>query len=159
MLLNCLSVYIIMKYFISHPQIHLISCIQKCSQAPLKKKTTTNKFIFLFSLSEKKPCGIVEDVLHKHDPLFMVLWRRSWRKISVATQALALSSAGGSSQPGWGLPAAVQHALPHAVVVRAGASPAQRGRGLAAPAHRRADLPGHQRRLTAGDEAQPYRTD
>lgn len=45
-------------------------------------------------------------------------------------------STGGPSQPGRGLPAAVQHALPHAVVVRAGAASAQRGRGLASSTDR-----------------------
>lgn len=64
---------------------------------------------------------------------------------------------GGSSQPGGGVPAAVQHALPHAVVVRAGAPPAQRGGGLASPADRRADLSGHQRRLAAGSQSDPVR--
>lgn len=59
---------------------------------------------------------------------------------------------GGSGQPGRGLPAAVQHALPHAVVLRAGAAAAQRGRGLAASADRRADISGHQLRLAAGDD-------
>lgn len=45
-----------------------------------------------------------------------------------------LPSIGGSSQPGGGVSAAVQHALPHAVVVRAGAPSAQCGRGLASSA-------------------------
>lgn len=74
------------------------------------------------------------------------------KEISISIQTLSppLPSSGGSSQPGGGVPAAVQHALPHAVVVRAGASSAQRGRGLASSADRRADISGHQRRLAAG---------
>lgn len=69
--------------------------------------------------------------------------------------SLRLSS-GGSCQPGGGVPAAVQHALPHAVVIRAGAAPAQRRRGLAPSADRRADLSGHQRWLAAGSDAETH---
>ncbi|MEQ2163520.1 Protein tanc2, partial [Goodea atripinnis] len=64
---------------------------------------------------------------------------------------------GGSSKPGGGVSAAVQHAFPHTVVVRAGASPSQCGRGIAPSTDGRADIPGHQCWFSAGNllEATP----
>lgn len=61
-----------MKYFISRPQIHLISCIQTGFQTLfLKKNIKKWHLINPRSSLWGRPRGIVEDGLYKHDPLFM----------------------------------------------------------------------------------------
>lgn len=49
--------------------------------------------------------------------------------------------AGGAREPGRGLPAAAQHALPHAVVLPEGSAAAQRDSGVAPPTDRPAGAP------------------
>lgn len=98
-----------------------------------------------------RPRGIVEHTLYKHDALFILCGDDSEGNQHYDSGSLRLSS-GGSCQPGGGVPAAVQHALPHAVIVRAGAPSAQCGRGLAPSADRWTDLSGHQLRFAAGSD-------
>lgn len=96
------------------------------------------------------PRKLPETLLH-YSSSVEPIWKKKNKPRFFSSPGLLRS--GGPGQPGGGVPAAVQHALPHAVLVRAGAASAQRGRGLAPPADRRADLPGHQRRLAAGSRS------
>ena len=101
-----------------------------------------------------RPCGIAKDALVQTRCIIHALLSRSEGNQRCASLRL---SSGGSSQPGRSVPAAVQHAFPHAVIIRAGAPPAQRGRGLAPSAQRRADLSGNQRWFTAGSNRKKYK--
>lgn len=47
---------------------------------------------------------------------------------------------GGSSESGWGLPVAAEHAFPNSVVIRTRSSTAERGRGFSTPVNWRAGL-------------------
>lgn len=68
------------------------------------------------------------------------------RICSITSWRLFLSGSGGAGEPGGGLPAAAEHALPHAVVVWASVAAAQRGRGVSAPADGRAGIGDGERR-------------